>query len=116
MLHSGADMTNSVVDRVAFDGSNLSGVNFTNAVITGATFKGTNLEGASFEDALIGNEDAKRLCVSEKKLPHRKCQAFPWHRNLMSCCSSTCIEFSAHEPAGRGRVMSGCMLLAVMTI
>ena len=56
-------MTNSVVDRVAFDGSNLSGVNFTNAVITGATFKGTNLDGASFEDALIGNEDAKRLCA-----------------------------------------------------
>ena len=62
----GADMTNSVVDRVAFDGSNLSGVNFTNAVITGATFKGTNLDGASFEDALIGNEDAKRLCASAK--------------------------------------------------
>ena len=61
-------MTNSVVDRVAFDGSNLSGVNFTNAVITGATFKGTDLSGASFEDALIGNEDAKRLCAPNLSL------------------------------------------------
>ncbi len=69
-------MTNSVVDRVAFDGSNLSGVNFTNAVITGATFKGTNLEGASFEDALIGNEDAKRLCALSRTL-HGRCQHFP---------------------------------------
>jgi len=84
-------MTNSVVDRVAFDGSNLSGVNFTNAVITGATFKGTNLEGASFEDALIGNEDAKRLCACNKTL-RGSCQHSVWHRYHMSCSSSTCYS------------------------
>jgi hypothetical protein len=33
-------MTNAVVDRVDFDGANLSSVNFTNAVVTGASFKG----------------------------------------------------------------------------
>ena len=60
---SGADMTNAVVDRVAFDRANLSRVRFTNAVITGATFEGTNLDGAVFEDALIGGEDVKRLCA-----------------------------------------------------
>ena len=60
---AGADMTNSVVDRVAFDNSDLSGVKFHNAVITGATFSGANLAGATFDDALIGGEDAKRLCA-----------------------------------------------------
>lgn len=56
-------MTNSVVDRVAFDKADLSNVKFHNAVITGATFLGANLDGASFDDALIGGEDAKRLCA-----------------------------------------------------
>ena len=60
---AGADMTNSVMDRVAFDKADLSDVKFHNAVITGATFIGTNLQGASFDEALIGGEDAKRLCV-----------------------------------------------------
>ena len=61
-------MSNSVVDRVAFDKSDLSNVKFHNAVITGATFAGTNLEGASFDDALIGGEDAKRLCAPDASL------------------------------------------------
>lgn len=61
--HAGADMTNSVMDRVAFDKADLSDVKFHNAVITGATFIGTNLQGASFDEALIGGEDAKRLCA-----------------------------------------------------
>lgn len=54
-------MTNAVLDRVSFDGANLSNVKFVNAVITGSTFKGADLSGSVFEDALIGNEDAKRL-------------------------------------------------------
>ena len=69
---AGADMTNSVMDRVAFDKADLSGVKFHNAVITGATFIGTNLEGASFDDALIGGEDAKRLCAPSP-LPASPC-------------------------------------------
>lgn len=32
---TGADLTSSVVDRVDFDGANLTGTKFTNAVITG---------------------------------------------------------------------------------
>lgn len=35
-LAAGANFTNAVVDRVAFDKTDLSGANFTNAVITGA--------------------------------------------------------------------------------
>ena len=58
---AGADMTNAVLDRVSFDGANLTNVKFVNAVITGSTFKGADLSGSVFEDALIGNEDAKRL-------------------------------------------------------
>ena len=58
---AGADMTNAVLDRVSFDGADLTNVKFVNAVITGSTFKGANLSGSVFEDALIGNEDAKRL-------------------------------------------------------
>ena len=54
-------MTNAVLDRVSFDGANLTNVKFVNAVITGSTFKGADLSGSVFEDALIGNEDAKRL-------------------------------------------------------
>lgn len=45
-------------------GAKLRNVKFVNAVITGSEFEGTDLTGADFEDALIGNEDAKRLCVS----------------------------------------------------
>jgi hypothetical protein len=41
----GADMTNAVVDRVDFDGADLSYVNFTNAVITGASFTGAGRGG-----------------------------------------------------------------------
>lgn len=64
-----ANLTNAVVDRVDFDGSNMRGVQFNNTVITGATFEGTDLTGASFEDALVGFEDAKRLCVPNPKRP-----------------------------------------------
>lgn len=35
LWHAGADFTNAVVDRVAFDSADLSNTNFTNAVITG---------------------------------------------------------------------------------
>lgn len=59
-----ANLTNSVLDRAAFDKTNMQFANLTNAVITGCTFQGANLEGADFTDALIGNEDAKRLCAN----------------------------------------------------
>ena len=51
---AGADLTNAVIDRVAFNGSDFTGARFVNAVITGTTFDGANLAGADFEDALIG--------------------------------------------------------------
>jgi uncharacterized protein YjbI with pentapeptide repeats len=51
---AGADLTNAVIDRVAFNGSDFTGARFVNAVITGTTFDGANLAGANFEDALIG--------------------------------------------------------------
>lgn len=68
-----ANLTNAVVDRVDFDGSNMRGVQFINTVITGATFKGTDLTGSSFEDALVGYEDAKRLCDSPSMHGHARC-------------------------------------------
>jgi uncharacterized protein YjbI with pentapeptide repeats len=54
-----------VVDRVAFDKSDLRGVQFINTVLSGSTFTDANLEGASFEDALIGYQDIKNLCLNK---------------------------------------------------
>lgn len=60
--HPGTNFTNAVVDRVAFDNSDMRGVKFLNTVLSGSTFVGANLEDASFEDALIGYVDIKNLC------------------------------------------------------
>lgn len=89
VLSLGADMSNSVVDRVAFDKTDLSNVKFRNAVITGATFVGANLDGASFDDALIGGEDAKRLYVPHSPpIPFKPpCVPESNHRNTHFCSS-----------------------------
>lgn len=64
LVHSyaGSVFTNAVVDRVAFDKSDMQGVQFINTVLSGSTFEGANLEGASFENALIGYVDIQKLC------------------------------------------------------
>lgn len=56
------NFTNAVVDRVAFDKSDMRGVKFINTVLSGSTFEGANLEGTSFENALIGYVDIQKLC------------------------------------------------------
>lgn len=89
-----ANFTNSVLDRVVFNGaeaplkpafsspavivsgsdpaafdcfpgSSMKGASFVNAVITGSTFDDADMTGAVFLDSLIGQEDLKRLCQNK---------------------------------------------------
>ena len=105
-------MTNSVLDRVSFDGANLTNVKFVNAVITGSTFKGANLSGSVFEDALIGNEDAKRLCaglhfaLSGFGVWWLTCRGMvEGSRTLMLCVECRCLNPTLTEES---RVGVGC--------
>lgn len=72
----GCDFTNSVSDRVSFDGSDLSKSIFVNAVLSSSTFTDTNLQDTDFTDAYIGPFDLKTLCANptlkgENPVTHR---------------------------------------------
>ena len=56
------DFTNGVIDRVAFEDSELEGAIFKNAVLSGTTFTGSNLKDTDFTDAYLGPFDLKNLC------------------------------------------------------
>lgn len=60
----GCDFTNSVADRVSFDGSDLSKSIFANAVLSGTTFTDAILTDTDFTDAYIGPFDLKTLCAN----------------------------------------------------
>lgn len=52
-----------VVDRVSFDGSDMSNAIFANAVLTGTSFDGANLENTDFSDAFIGDFELRKICA-----------------------------------------------------
>ena len=54
-----------MVDRVAFDESDMTGVQFINTVLSGSTFDNANLAESSFEDALIGYVDIQKVCRND---------------------------------------------------
>ena len=58
------DFTNAVVDRVAFDGSNMQKALFVNAVLSGTTFEGADLKDTDFSDAYLGPFDLKNICAN----------------------------------------------------
>ena len=60
----GCDFTNSVSDRVSFDGSDLSKSIFANAVLSGTTFTDAKLQDTDFTDAYIGPFDLRALCAN----------------------------------------------------
>ncbi|CAI7844139.1 unnamed protein product, partial [Closterium sp. NIES-53] len=57
-----ADFSNSVLDRVLFNGADLTGASFRNAVLSASTFNDAILTDTIFEDALIGYVDVQKLC------------------------------------------------------
>ncbi|CAI5497052.1 unnamed protein product [Closterium sp. Naga37s-1] len=63
--HSGADFSNSVLDRVLFNGADLTGASFRNAVLSASTFNNAILTDTIFEDALIGYVDVQKLCRNQ---------------------------------------------------
>jgi len=71
---AGTDFTNGVLDRVVFDGADLTGAKFNNTVLSGTTFLGADLEGTDFEDALIGYVDIQKLCRNTTLSPDAKAQ------------------------------------------
>ena len=50
----GCDFTNAVIDRVSFDGSDLTDAIFANAVLSGTTFTNANLKNTDFTDSYLG--------------------------------------------------------------
>jgi uncharacterized protein YjbI with pentapeptide repeats len=60
----GCDFTNAIVDRVSFDGSDLSKAIFINAVLSGTTFNDANLQDTDFTDSYLGPFDLKNLCLN----------------------------------------------------
>lgn len=58
------DFTNAIVDRVSFDGSDLTGSIFANAVLSGTTFTDANVKDTDFSDSYLGPFDLKNLCVN----------------------------------------------------
>lgn len=56
------DFTNAVVDRVTFDGADLSNAIFENAVLSDSTFDGANLENVDFTDVYIGDFAQRNIC------------------------------------------------------
>lgn len=56
------DFTNAVVDRVTFDGSDLTNSIFANAVLSDSTFDDANLENVDFSDVYIGDFAQKNIC------------------------------------------------------
>jgi Pentapeptide repeats (8 copies) len=63
------------VDRVSFDGSDLSKSVFVNAVLSGTTFTDANLKDTDFTDAYLGPFDLKGICSNptlDGKNPVRK--------------------------------------------
>ena len=50
------------MDRVSFDGSDLSKSLFVNAVLSGTTYDGATLTDTDFTDSYLGPFDVKNLC------------------------------------------------------
>jgi uncharacterized protein YjbI with pentapeptide repeats len=60
----GCDFTNAILDRVSFDGSDMSKSVFANAVLSGTTFADANLADTDFSEAYLGPFDLKNLCLN----------------------------------------------------
>ena len=56
------DFTNAVLDRVAFDRSDMKGAVFANAVLSDSTFEDADLEGTDFSEVYIGDFAQRKIC------------------------------------------------------
>lgn len=61
----GLDLSNAVLDRADFTGSDLSNANLSGTLISRTSFERAELMGASFDGAVVALQDLKYLCANE---------------------------------------------------
>ncbi|HCV57303.1 MAG TPA: pentapeptide repeat-containing protein, partial [Synechococcales bacterium UBA12195] len=63
---AGADLSDVLMDRADFTGTNLSGTNLSGVVANGSSFAKAEIEGADFTGALLDRDDQITLCRKAK--------------------------------------------------